>query len=74
VLQLRGAAGIALLDRWLAWAQRCRIDAFVKLGRTIHETGRHNPEVGVIGPVQPPVRAGDVGQLGGLPDGPEFES
>lgn len=35
VLQLRGAAGIALLDRWLAWAQRCRIDAFVKLGRTI---------------------------------------
>ena len=35
VLQLRGQAGIALLDRWLAWAQRCRIDAFVKLGRTI---------------------------------------
>lgn len=35
VLQLRGAAGIALLDRWLAWAQRCRIDAFVKLGRSI---------------------------------------
>ena len=35
VLQLRGAAGIALFDRWLAWAQRCRIDAFVKLGRSI---------------------------------------
>jgi transposase len=35
VLQLRGTAGIALLDRWLAWAQRCRIDAFVQLGRTI---------------------------------------
>ena len=35
VLQLRGAAGIALLDRWLAWAQRCRIEAFVKLARTI---------------------------------------
>ena len=35
VLQLRGQAGIDLLDRWLAWAQRCRIDAFVKLGRTI---------------------------------------
>jgi transposase len=24
-----------LLDRWLAWAQRCRIDAFVALGRSI---------------------------------------
>lgn len=35
VLQLRGQAGIALLDRWLAWAQRCRIEAFVKLGRSI---------------------------------------
>ena len=34
-MRLRGQAGIALLDRWLAWAQRCRIDAFVKLGRTI---------------------------------------
>lgn len=32
---LRGAAGIALLDRWLAWAQRCRIDAFVKLAQSI---------------------------------------
>ena len=35
VLQLGGQAGIDLLDRWLAWAQRCRIDAFVKLGRSI---------------------------------------
>jgi transposase len=34
-LKLGGQAGIVLLDRWLAWAQRCRIDAFVKLGRTI---------------------------------------
>jgi transposase len=24
-----------LLDRWCAWAQRCRIDGFIKLGRTI---------------------------------------
>jgi transposase len=42
-LKLRGPAGIALLDRWLAWAQRCRIDAFVKLGRTIrrHLTAIH---------------------------------
>lgn len=35
VFALRGPAGIALLDRWLAWAQRCRIDAFVELGRRI---------------------------------------
>lgn len=35
VFQLRGQAGIDLLDRWLAWAQRCRIEAFVKLGRRI---------------------------------------
>jgi transposase len=34
-LKLRGTAGIALLERWLAWAQRCRIEAFVKLGRSI---------------------------------------
>jgi transposase len=35
VFALGGEAGIALLDRWLAWAQRCRIDAFVALGRSI---------------------------------------
>jgi transposase len=35
VFALGGTAGIALLDRWLAWAQRCRIDAFVELGRRI---------------------------------------
>jgi transposase len=35
VFALGGEAGIALLDRWLAWAQRCRIEAFVKLGRSI---------------------------------------
>ena len=35
VFALGGQAGIALLDRWLAWAQRCRIDAFVRLGRSI---------------------------------------
>ncbi len=27
----------ALLDRWCAWAQRSRLDAFIKLGRTIRE-------------------------------------
>jgi transposase len=26
---------IALLDRWCAWAQRSRLPAFIKLGRTI---------------------------------------
>jgi transposase len=35
VFALRGQAGIELLERWLAWAQRCRIDAFVELGRKI---------------------------------------
>jgi transposase len=35
VFALRGQAGIELLDRWLAWAQRSRIEAFVKLGRSI---------------------------------------
>ncbi len=35
VFALGGPAGIALLDRWLEWAQRCRIDAFVALGRSI---------------------------------------
>jgi transposase len=28
-------AAIDLLDAWLAWAQRCRIPAFVKLARTL---------------------------------------
>ena len=35
VFALRGQAGIDLLDKWLAWAQRCRIEPFVKLGRSI---------------------------------------
>ena len=35
VFALGGQGGIALLDRWLGWAQRCRIDAFVDLGRSI---------------------------------------
>lgn len=43
VFALRGPAAIVLLDRWLAWAQRCRIDAFVELGRRIrrHLTAIH---------------------------------
>jgi transposase len=35
VFQVKGQAGKEALDRWLAWAQRCRIDVFVELGRKI---------------------------------------
>ncbi|MCP4240015.1 MAG: ISL3 family transposase [bacterium] len=35
VFRLRGEAGKRLLDRWLAWAQRCRLKPFVKVGRSI---------------------------------------
>ena len=33
--KVKGQAGKDALDRWLSWAQRCRIDAFVKLGQKI---------------------------------------
>jgi transposase len=42
VFALGGQAGIELLDGWLAWAQRCRIEAFVKLGRSIR---RHRAKI-----------------------------
>jgi transposase len=35
VIRLKGEEGIALLRHWLAWASRCRIDAFVELARKI---------------------------------------
>jgi len=35
VFKLRGQAGIELLDRWLSWACRSRLPAFVELSRTI---------------------------------------
>lgn len=35
VFKVKGAAGKAALDRWLNWAARCRIPAFVELARTI---------------------------------------
>jgi transposase len=35
-------AGIEALGRWLRWAARCRIDAFVELGRKIR---RHCPQI-----------------------------
>ena len=37
VFQIKGQAGKDALDRWLAWAQRCRIPTFVELGRKIRK-------------------------------------
>jgi len=42
VFQVKGDAGKTALDRWLSWAQRCRIPAFVELGRKIR---RHRAEI-----------------------------
>lgn len=35
-------AGIEALDKWLSWAARCRLEAFVELGRKIR---RHRPQI-----------------------------
>lgn len=35
VFVLKGQAGKQLLDRWLSWARRCRIPAFVELAQRI---------------------------------------
>jgi transposase len=35
VFQVKGQEGKEALDRWLAWAARCRIPPFVDLGRRI---------------------------------------
>jgi transposase len=35
VFALKGEDGKALLDRWLSWARRCRIPAFVELAQRI---------------------------------------
>jgi len=42
VFKIKGDAGKHALDRWLAWTQRCRIPAFVELGRKIR---RHLPAI-----------------------------
>ncbi len=42
VFQIKGDAGRDALDRWLTWAQRCRIPVFVELGRKIR---RHRAEI-----------------------------
>lgn len=36
VFQVKGEAGKVALDRWLSWARRCRIPAFVHLARRIN--------------------------------------
>jgi transposase len=35
VFQVKGEAGKQALDRWLSWARRCRIPAFVHLAKRI---------------------------------------
>lgn len=35
IVRLKGVMGMLLLDEWLAWCSRCRIPAFVALGRRI---------------------------------------
>jgi transposase len=42
VFTMRGRAGIEALDRWISWARRCRIPAFVDLQRRIT---RHRVEI-----------------------------
>lgn len=43
VFQVKGQAGIELLDQWANWAARCRIPEFVELGRRVrkHRAGIH---------------------------------
>lgn len=35
VFAVRGEAGVQLLERWLAWARRCQIPAFVEHARKV---------------------------------------
>jgi transposase len=35
IYRLEPGPAIALLDRWIAWARRCRLPSFVKLAKTI---------------------------------------
>jgi transposase len=37
VFAIKGVRALIMLDAWLAWAARCRIDAFVELGRRIRK-------------------------------------
>ena len=42
VFQLKGQHAKTALDRWISWARRCRIPAFVRLQRTIT---KHRPTI-----------------------------
>jgi transposase len=42
VFRLPETEAIELLERWIAWARRCRIEPFVKLAKTI---GRHRERI-----------------------------
>ena len=42
VFAVKGDAGNEALDRWVSWARRCRIPAFVKLQRRIV---KHRPAI-----------------------------
>jgi transposase len=35
IYRLAPAAAIAVLDEWIAWARRCRLQPFVKIAKTI---------------------------------------
>ncbi len=37
VIAVKGVRGLVMLDAWLGWAARCRIPAFVELGRRIRK-------------------------------------
>jgi transposase len=37
IYRLPAGAAIALLDAWLAWARRCRLEPFRKLAKTVTE-------------------------------------
>jgi transposase len=37
VFAIKGVRALVMLDAWLGWAARCRIDAFVELGRRIRK-------------------------------------
>jgi transposase len=41
VFTVKGLAGKVALDRWLSWARRCRIQAFVRLARRIKAVRDH---------------------------------
>jgi transposase len=36
-IRTKGVLALTMLDEWLAWAQRCRIPAFVELGKKIQK-------------------------------------